>query len=177
MILMLVRFLCFAISAMKSEIDSIPTASARNELPLLSHPPYDFDKCTPPAVDSTKPKLISCLCFTDPSETAIKYQSLLCVLSKSSIVVAILSYLLWSGANITNLMRTLIHAGRSANSCSNDSAGPSSNSLSILSSAPSSLYIFSPADMWIQTGILCFVGQYTSMVSIHVNCVSLYVSL
>ena len=69
---MLVQFLCFAISAMKIEIDSIPTASARNKLPLPSHPPYDVAKCTPPTVDRTHTKLILCMCLTDPSETATK---------------------------------------------------------------------------------------------------------
>ena len=75
-------------------------------------------------------------------------------------------------------MRSLIHAGYSDNSCSNDSAGPVGNSLFILSissSAPSSLYIFPPADVWIQTGVLYFVGWYSSVVSIHVNCVPLFV--
>ena len=36
---MSVCFLCFAIKAIKSEIDNIPTALARRELPLPSHPP------------------------------------------------------------------------------------------------------------------------------------------
>ena len=48
----------------------------------------------------------------------------------------------WSGANVTNLMRSLIHTGLSTNSCSNDSARPSGTYLSILSSAPNFLYIF-----------------------------------
>ena len=50
---MLVRLLYFARSAMKSEMDSIPTASARRELPLPSHPPYEVAKYTSPAVDKT----------------------------------------------------------------------------------------------------------------------------
>ena len=74
--LILVHLLYFASSATKIEIDSIPTASSRNKLPLPSHPPYEVAKCTPPAVDRTHPKLIWCMCFTDPSETAIKYPSL-----------------------------------------------------------------------------------------------------
>ena len=101
-------------------------------------------KYNPPPIDSTQQKFIWCMCFTDPSDTAIKYSSLSCALSTSSVVVAIIPYFLWSGANVTNLMRSLIHAGLSANSCSNDSAGPFGSSSSIFSSAPSSLWIFSP---------------------------------
>ena len=89
MVLMLVHFLCFAISAMKSKINSIFPASACNELPLPSHPPYVFAKYIPSAVDSTQPQLIWCICFTDPSKTAIKYPSLSCAFSTSLIVVAI----------------------------------------------------------------------------------------
>ena len=44
------------------EIDSLLTASACNKLPLPSHPPYDVAKCTSPAVDSTHPKFIWCVC-------------------------------------------------------------------------------------------------------------------
>ena len=51
----------------------------------------------------------------------------------------------------------------------------SGSSLSILSSAPSSLYIFPPTDVWIGTGILCFVGQYSFVVFIYVSCVPLFV--
>ena len=47
---MLVRLLFFAMSAMKSEMDSIPTASALSEIPLPSHTLYDVAKCTPPAL-------------------------------------------------------------------------------------------------------------------------------
>ena len=51
---MLVHFLLlfFSISAMKSKIDSITTAAASNELPLLSHQPKDFTKRNPPVVDN-----------------------------------------------------------------------------------------------------------------------------
>ena len=86
-------------------------------------------------------------------------------------------YIRLSGAKVTNSMRSLIHWGWSAISFSNDSADPSGNLSSILSSAPSSLYIFPPADVWIQTGILCFVGQYSLVISIHINSVSLFVRL
>ena len=54
LILMLVQFLHFAISAMKIKIDSIPTTSARDELPLPSHQPNNFSKCNPFAVDITQ---------------------------------------------------------------------------------------------------------------------------
>ena len=87
--LMLVHLLCFVNSAIKSEMDSIPTASACNKLPLPSHPLYDVDNYIPLAEDRTQPKLIWCMCFTDPSKTANKYQSLSCALSTSSIDVAI----------------------------------------------------------------------------------------
>ena len=160
---------------METEIDSIPTASDRNELSLSSNPPYNFSRWNPPVMDSSHPKLIWCMCFTDLSDTAIEYPSLSCALSTSSIVVAILPYFLWFGANVTNSIRSLIHAGWSANSCLNDYAGPSDNSLSILNSTPSSLYTFPPADVWIQTGTLCFVGRYSSVVSIHDNCVPIFV--
>ena len=68
---MLVQLLYLASSAMKSEMDSIPTTSARNELLLPLHSPYDAAKCTPPPVDRTHLKLIWYMCFTEPSETAI----------------------------------------------------------------------------------------------------------
>ena len=100
------------------------------------------------------------MCRTDPSDTVIKYPSLSCALSISSIVLSILPYLLASGTKVTNLVRSLIHFGCSTNSCLNDSTGPIGTSLSIVvvsSSALSSLYIFSPAVMWIQTGVLHFV--------------------
>ena len=64
---MLVHLLYFISNAMKSEMDSIPTASACNKLPLPSHPSYDVAKYTPPTVDRTQPKLIWCMCFIDPS--------------------------------------------------------------------------------------------------------------
>ena len=83
---MLVRFLLFASSTMKSKMDSIPTASVCNELLL---PPHKVDKCTPPAVDRTQPRLSWCICFTDPTDTAIEYLSLLCALSTPLIVVTI----------------------------------------------------------------------------------------
>ena len=89
MILMSVQFLCFALSATKCEINSIPTASSYNQLPLPSHPSHDFEKYNPHAVDSTKPKVIWCICFTDLSETAIKYPSSPCALSESLIIYAI----------------------------------------------------------------------------------------
>ena len=79
---------------------------------------------------------------------------------------------------MTNLIRLLINAGCSANSCSNDSAGPIGMSLFIVfvsSSAPSSLYIFPPAVVWIRTGVLYFVGWYSLVVSIHINYVPLFV--
>ena len=126
-ILMSVRFLCFANSAKKIEIDNISTISSQSELPLPLHSPYDFSKCTPPAVDSTYPKIIWCICFTDLSNTTIKYPSLLCAVSTSLIVVVILSYFRLSSANVTNLTRSLTHAGWSASNCLNDSAGPSGN--------------------------------------------------
>ena len=55
----------------------------------------------------------------------IKYPSLSCALSTSLIAVAISPYFLWSGANVTHLMKFLIHVGWSTSSCSNDSGGPS----------------------------------------------------
>ena len=157
---MLVRFLCFAISAIKIKIDIIPTVSTYNEQPLPSHPTNDSAKYNPPAVDSTQPKLIWCMCFTDPSETTIKYPSLSCCFSTSSIVVAIWLYLLWSGANVTNSMRLSIHADWSTNSCSNDSGRPSGNVLSSLSSAPSSLYLCGPMKILQQILTRIYVLQW-----------------
>ena len=55
---MLIILMHFAISVMKIDIDNTPTASAQSELPLLSHPPHDFARCTPSAVASTQSKLI-----------------------------------------------------------------------------------------------------------------------
>ena len=70
-------------------MDSIPTASACIELPLPSHPPYDVAKCTPYAVDRTQPELILCMCFTEPSETAIKYTSVSWALSTSTTEITV----------------------------------------------------------------------------------------
>ena len=145
LILILVQIMCFTISAMKIKIDSIPIASACNILPLVSHPPDDFVKCNPSAIDSTKPKLIWCICFIYLSNTGTKYPFLLCALSTSMIVVVILKYFLWFGANLTNSIRSPIHTGWFTNSCSNNSGGPSNILLSIFSSASSSLYILPPA--------------------------------
>ena len=80
-----------------------------------------------------------------------------------------------SGAKVKNSMRSLIHGGWSTVSCSNDSAGPSGNLSSILSSDPSSLYIVPLAAVWIRTGTLCFVGWYSLIVSIHFSYVPLFV--
>ena len=99
LILMLVCFLCFTISAMKIKIDSVPTASALNELLLPSHSPNDSSRCNPFAVNSTQPKPIQYMCFTDPSDTATKYPSLLCALSTSSIGVSSLPYFVAFSAN------------------------------------------------------------------------------
>ena len=146
---MSVPFLCFAISAINSEIDNIPIASARNELPLPSHPPHDVVKCDLPAVDSILPKIIWCMYFIDPSDTGIIYPFLSCTLSMSSIVVSILLYVFWSGVNVTNLMISMINTGWSVTSCSNNSGGPAGNAdnaLSNFSSNSSSLYTFLPAD-------------------------------
>ena len=162
---------------MQIKMNTIPTASPCNKLPLPSHLPYEVAKYTPPVVDRTYPKLIWCMCFTDPSETAIKYVSLSLALSTSSMVVSILFHVCLSGENWTNLMRSIIHAGWSVISCSNDYTGPNDNTLSILSFAPNSLYTVPLAVVLIQTGILCFVGWYSFIVLIHVSCVPLFVCL
>ena len=136
---MFVRFLCFVINAIKSDIDNIPTASTQRELPLPSHPPLDRAKCLPFAVARTQPKLISCVCRTNPSDTAIKCPSLLCAQSTSSIVMSIHLYLLSSAANETNLVKSPIHLDCLASNRSNDSAGPLgtfSSTAVVSSSAP-----------------------------------------
>ena len=126
-----------------------------------SHPPLDRAKCLSFAVARTQPKLISCVCRTDPSDTATKCPSLSCARSTSSIVMSILLYLLSSAANETNLVRSLIHLGCSASNRSNNSGGPIgtfSSTAIVSSSAPNSLYVAPPAVDRIWTGMLCFVG-------------------
>ena len=156
-ILISVRLLYFAISAIKREIV------------------YEVTRCTPSTVDRTYPKHIWCICLTDPSETAIKYPSSSWVLSTSSIVASILLYCCLSGANWTNLKRSRIHVGCSTSNCWNDFNGSTTNSSSILSSAPNSLYTSPVADVLIKIGIMCFVGWYFWIVSIHVSCVLLLI--
>ena len=51
------------------DIDNIPTASARSQLLLPFAGPYDWTKCFPVGVVKIHPKLMLCMCFTDPSET------------------------------------------------------------------------------------------------------------
>ena len=60
------------------------------------------------------------------------------------------------------LTKSLIQFGWSAISCSNDSAEPSRNFVSIFNSALSLVYILPLFDVWIQTGVLYFVGGYSS---------------
>ena len=102
-----VWFLCFAINTTKIEMDNIPTASAHSEFPLPSQPLHDFAKCCPSADSSTQSKIIWCICFIDPSDTATRYPSLLRAVRTSLIVVSMLFYFFGSGENCTNSTRSL----------------------------------------------------------------------
>ena len=92
MMLMLVYMLYFVSSAMKSEMDSIPTTSSCNELPLPLHSPYNIAKYIPPApaVERTQPKIIWCSYFQS------EYLQWYCISSISS------------GNRVNNLMYPLL---------------------------------------------------------------------
>ena len=90
--------------------------------------------------------LLAQMYFTDLSDTDTRYSSLSCAAYTSSIIVSSLLYFVESGVNCTHSTRFFIHLFWFAIRWSNDSIGPTGNSLIMINSAPNSEYITPPAD-------------------------------